>query len=164
MRDAGRTGPAATSDGIYETAELIDDPDSTLAVQTDVADQNSVAESIEATVDRFGELTCLVNNAGIAGPMAPIEETEEDEWHHVFDVNVVGLYRTATATLSHLRSRAEEASIVKYSSIGKRPGTNPSGLEMAVHRVNAFHWNWATTTSPSTRSVLARWRAIAWRA
>ena len=59
---------AARSDGIYETAEMIGEDTQTLAIKTDVTDEDSVADSIQATVDEFGGLDCVVNNAGISGP------------------------------------------------------------------------------------------------
>lgn len=50
------------------------DPDRTLAVSTDVTDEESVEACVDETVERFGGLDCVVNNAGIAGPTQPIEE------------------------------------------------------------------------------------------
>ncbi|MFC6717464.1 SDR family NAD(P)-dependent oxidoreductase [Natrialbaceae archaeon GCM10025810] len=115
---------AARGEGIYETADLIDAPERTLAVETDVTDSDSVTDAIEETVETFGELTCLVNNAGIAGPTAPVEGIEEDEWLETLDVNVVGIARAVKAAAPHLRE-AERGSIVNLSSIGgKRPYPN----------------------------------------
>lgn len=115
---------AARSDGIYETASVIDAKDRTLPVETDVTDEDSVDQSITETVSTFGGLDCLVNNAGIAGPTAPIEEITEDEWLTTMDVNVGGMYRSVKHAVSHLR-RSERASVVNVSSIsGKRPLVN----------------------------------------
>jgi len=115
---------AARSDGIYEVAEEIDDraTDVTaLPVETDVTDEQSVAESIERTVDEFGELNALVNNAGIAGPTAPIEEVEKEDWEQTMAVNVEGMFLTVKHAASHLRA-ADPSSVINLSSIsGKRP-------------------------------------------
>ncbi|MBZ6494835.1 SDR family NAD(P)-dependent oxidoreductase [Natrinema longum] len=123
--DAGaNVALAARSDGIDETAQLIDAPDRTLAVETDVTDSDSVADAIDETVATFGGLDCLVNNAGIAGPTAPIEETEDGEWLETLDVNVVGIARTTREAAPHLRDGAD-GSIINISSIGgKRPYAN----------------------------------------
>lgn len=125
LADAGaNVALAARSDAIYETAELIDDPDRTFPVNTDITDEESVEEAIEATVQEFGELTALVNNAGIAGPTAPIEEVEVKEWQQTMDVNVMGMFLTTKHAVSHLRE-ADYGSIVNISSIsGKRPLEN----------------------------------------
>ena len=115
---------AARSDGIYETAEEIDAPDRTLAVETDVTDPGSVADAVDETVETFGGLDCLVNNAGIAGPTAPLEETTDDEWLETLDVNVVGVARVTREAAPHLRE-SERGSVVNISSIGgKRPYAN----------------------------------------
>ncbi|ELY78604.1 SDR family NAD(P)-dependent oxidoreductase [Natrinema pallidum] len=115
---------AARSDGIYETAELIDAPDRTLAVETDVTDPESVEDAVSAAVDSFGGLDCLVNNAGIAGPTAPLEETSDDEWLETLDVNVIGVARVTRAAAPHLRESAQ-GSVINIASIGgKRPYAN----------------------------------------
>ncbi|WP_222916001.1 SDR family oxidoreductase [Natrinema sp. SYSU A 869] len=115
---------AARSDGIDETAALIDAPDRTLAVETDVTDFESVANAVDETVEAFGGLDCLVNNAGIAGPTAPVEETTDDEWLETLDVNVIGIARVTRAAAPHLRESAQ-GSVINISSIGgKRPYAN----------------------------------------
>ena len=115
---------AARSDGIHETAALIDDGDRTLAVETDVTDEASVEAAIEATVDRFGGLDCLVNNAGIAGPTKPIEDVAVDEWSHTMDVNALGPFLCTKHAAPYLRE-SERASVVNIGSIsGKRPLAN----------------------------------------
>ncbi|WP_254531989.1 SDR family NAD(P)-dependent oxidoreductase [Natrinema gelatinilyticum] len=115
---------AARSDGIYETEALADAPDRTLALETDVTDSESVADAIDETVEAFGGLDCLVNNAGIAGPTAPVEGTIDDEWLETLDVNVVGVARVTRRAAPHLRE-SDQGSIVNISSIGgKRPYAN----------------------------------------
>jgi NAD(P)-dependent dehydrogenase (short-subunit alcohol dehydrogenase family) len=50
-----------------------------------------------------GGIDVLVNNAGI-GAVGDITANDDDEWHHVFDVNVVGIVRVTRAALPHLRA------------------------------------------------------------
>lgn len=112
---------AARSDGIYETAEIIDDPDRTLAIETDVTDEAVVEAAIAETVDEFGGLDCLVNNAGIGGPTEPIEEVSVEEWQHVQDVNVLGTFLCTKHAAPHLRA-SDRGSVVSISSTSaKRP-------------------------------------------
>lgn len=112
---------AARSDGIYETAEQIGGSDRSLPIETDVTDENSVKDTVEATVEKFGGLDLLVNNAGIAGPTAPVEEITREEWERTMDVNVMGMFLTTKHAAPHLRE-SDSASIVNISSIsGKRP-------------------------------------------
>ena len=120
--DAGASvALAARSDGIYETEAAIDDASRTLAVETDVTDESSVREAVEETVETFGGLDCVVNNAGIAGPTAPIEEIEREEWEKTLDVNVTGMFLLLKHAASNLRE-SERGSVINISSIsGKRP-------------------------------------------
>lgn len=112
---------AARSDGIYDTAERIGDDDRTLALETDITDEANVEESISATVDAFGGLDCLVNNAGIAGPTEPVEDVAVDEFEETLDVNVLGMFLCTKHASSHLRE-SERGRIINISSIsGKRP-------------------------------------------
>ena len=112
---------AARGDGIHDTAAAFDDPERALPVETDVTDEDSVAESVDATVDEFGGLDCLVNNAGIAGPTAPVEEVTVEQWERTMDVNVTGAFRCVKHAAPHLRA-SDRGSVVTISSIsGKRP-------------------------------------------
>ncbi|AQL43699.1 short-chain dehydrogenase [Halorientalis sp. IM1011] len=115
---------AARSDGIHETADEIGDDNRTLPVETDVTDEESVAAAVEATVDEFGGLDSLVNNAGIAGPTAPVEDVSVEGFERTMDVNVTGAFRCVKHAAPHLRE-SERGSVVTISSIsGKRPLEN----------------------------------------
>jgi len=57
----------------------------------------------------------LVNNAGI-GAQGDVAANGDDEWRHVFDVNVLGIARCSAAALPHLRE-SEHAAIVNTSSV-----------------------------------------------
>ncbi len=112
---------AARSDGIYETADEIGDAQRTLPVETDITDESAVESAIEATVDAFGGLDCLVNNAGIGGPTKSIQEVSVEEWQQVQDVNVLGTFLCTKHAAAHLRD-SDRASVVAISSTSaKRP-------------------------------------------
>lgn len=114
-------GLAARSDGIYETRDLIGDPERALPVETDVTNEASVRETVGDIVETFGGLDCVVNNAGIAGPTAPIEEVDQEEWERTMDVNVTGMYLMLKHAAPHLRE-SDRGSVINLSSIsGKRP-------------------------------------------
>ena len=119
------------TDGTEGTAELIqegvgdsDDAPRTITLHCDVTDEESVADAVEATVDAFGSLDCLVNNAGIAGPTAPVEEVEVSAFEETLAVNLVGPFVVAKHAAPHLRA-SEQGSVVNLSSIGgKQPYEN----------------------------------------
>ncbi len=85
------------------------------AVQCDVTDSSSVRRAIAATVERFGALHVLVNNAGDL-LVADAEHTSEDEWDHIMSVNLKGTFLVSKAALPELR-RAGGGAIVNVASI-----------------------------------------------
>ncbi|MFJ8825188.1 SDR family NAD(P)-dependent oxidoreductase [Streptomyces sp. NPDC102467] len=67
------------------------------------------------------EISILVNNAGIAGPVAPLTEIAPDEWDEVFDVNVRGVFLMCRAFLPAMTQRGT-GDVVNIASVsGKRP-------------------------------------------
>ena len=62
-----------------------------LAWEVDVSLSDSVEKMVQATVDKFGRLDVLVNNAGY-GFAATVVETEESDWDQLIDVNLKGVY------------------------------------------------------------------------
>lgn len=59
-------------------------------VRTDVAEEASVKAMIDHAVTRFGQLDCLVNNAGTGAPMVSIREVNGEHFSSVFETNVRG--------------------------------------------------------------------------
>ncbi|GLI01567.1 SDR family NAD(P)-dependent oxidoreductase [Phytohabitans aurantiacus] len=96
----------------------------------DVADDSSVRAAVAAAVEMLGGLDVLVNNAGI-GALGTVESNPDDEWHRVFDVNVVGLVRVSRAALPHLRA-SEHAAIVNTCSIAATAGLPQRALYSAT--------------------------------
>ncbi|MDX3456208.1 SDR family NAD(P)-dependent oxidoreductase [Streptomyces sp. ME02-8801-2C] len=84
-------------------------------VEADVGDAESVSDAVRRVADLFGGLDILVNNAGI-GARGTVEDNTDDEWHHVLDVNVLGIVRTSRAALPYLR-RSSSAAIVNTCSV-----------------------------------------------
>ncbi|WP_199443633.1 SDR family NAD(P)-dependent oxidoreductase [Umezawaea beigongshangensis] len=101
-----------------------------LGFAADVSDADSVTAAVEEVVELFGGLDVLVNNAGI-GAQGTVEANADDEWHRVFDVNVVGIVRTTRAALPHLR-RSDRASIVNTCSIAATAGLPNRALYSAT--------------------------------
>lgn len=85
------------------------------AVTTNVADDASVVAAIAAVAEHFGRIDIVINNAGI-GAQGDVAANDDDEWHRVWDINVVGMARITRAALPHLR-RSPSAAIVNLSSI-----------------------------------------------
>jgi NAD(P)-dependent dehydrogenase (short-subunit alcohol dehydrogenase family) len=63
-----------------------------LPVSTDVADAASVQALFAATVERFGRVDLLFNNAGVGNPAGSFEEWTPEQWRGVVDVNLSGMF------------------------------------------------------------------------
>lgn len=93
--DIRDTGEAAQGQGINR--------DSCLSVVTNVADAHSVDELVAFTLDRFGCLDILINNAGVQLAKS-IVETTEAEWDRLMDVNLKGVFLCSKAAVKAMRS------------------------------------------------------------
>ncbi|MDK1342471.1 SDR family oxidoreductase [Streptomyces sp. 378] len=101
-----------------------------LGHRADVTDDASVRQAVTAAVAVLDGLDILVNNAGI-GAQGTVEDNSDDEWHRVYDVNVVGMVRTTRACLPHLRASAH-AAIVNTCSIAATAGLPQRALYSAT--------------------------------
>jgi 2-keto-3-deoxy-L-fuconate dehydrogenase len=95
----------------------ITDVDTTVftAVTCDITSMEAVHRAISEVVAQLGGIDILVNNAGI-GAVGDVTQNDEDEWHRVFDVNVVGIARVSRAAMPQLRQSAH-AAIVNTCSV-----------------------------------------------
>lgn len=90
--------------GTAPTQELVESEGSeALFVETDVSAEADVTTMIEQAVEAFGGLDILVNNAAAAARYASVEELPLQEWQHVLDVTLTGVYLCTREALPHLR-------------------------------------------------------------
>lgn len=95
----------------------------------DVSDDQEVRAAVESAAAALGGIDILVNNAGI-GAVGTVADQTDEQWHHVLDVNVLGVVRTTRATLPHLR-RSPQAAIVNTCSIAATAGLSQRALYSA---------------------------------
>lgn len=114
-----------------------------LAVEADITDRAQAEAAVLQTVERFGRLDNLVNNAGLM-LLGPIVGADVEEWERMIAVNVKGLLYTTRAALPHLLQTAEQdprqvADIVNISSIAGRVAWNGFGVyNLTKFGVNGF--------------------------
>ena len=104
-----------------------------LAFRADVSDDASVRQAVAAAVADLGGhgvLDVLINNAGI-GAQGTVEDNDDEEWHRVLNVNVVGMVRTTRAALPYLRE-SSHAAIVNTCSIAATAGLPQRALYSAT--------------------------------
>lgn len=105
-------------------------PEGFAYVNADVTNDAEVRAAIEDAIARLGGLDILVNCAGV-GAQGGIEANSDEEWHSVFDVNVVGMVRVTRAALPTLL-RSSSGSIVNVSSIAATVGLPERALYSAT--------------------------------
>lgn len=93
-------------------------PGRRLVVPTDVTDRSAVQAMVERTLQEFGSIDMLVNNAG-QGLNAPIAEGSLENVRHVVEVNLFGAIHCIQAVTPHMKERRRGAIIVVSSVVGR---------------------------------------------
>lgn len=83
-------------------------------VRVDVVDYGSVKNAVARTIETFGKLDVVINNAGL-GFLGPMEEADISEWKAMVDINVTGVLNTIHAALPHLLE--SEGHIINIDSV-----------------------------------------------
>lgn len=87
-----------------------------IGIATDVTDHSAVMQTVAETVERFGGLDIVVANAGIAqSQMATTRGIPVEEWERVFEVDLLGVWRTVRAALPQIVER--KGHVVVTSSV-----------------------------------------------
>lgn len=113
------------------------------ALECDITVQDDAFALVAATVERFGRLDTLVNNAGVM-LLGPVVDAPVEEWNRMVALNVNGLLWCAHAALPHLLDAAESsprrvADLVNISSVAGRVARLGSGVyNLTKHGVGAF--------------------------
>lgn len=106
---------AAALDALAETA-----PGATGSV-CDVSDRAAVARFMDAALGRLGGLDVLVNNAGIAGPTARVDQIDPDDWDRTLAVDITGHFNMTRLAVPALK-QSDNPSIIGLSSAAGRFG------------------------------------------
>lgn len=98
----------------------------------DVSDWDSVKSAAKAT----GPVDILVNSAGIAGPIAPIEDYDTEAWRQIVDINLIGTFHTNRAVIPAMKS-AGYGRIVNIASVAGKEG-NPNASAYAASKAGVI--------------------------
>lgn len=110
---------------LEKTEAALADPQRVLALHCDVSKPDQVQAAVRRTMERFGRIDALINNAGVA-VFKPVLETTFEEWRHVLGTNLDGVFICTQQCAPEMR-RTGGGSIVNIASI--------SGLRASTLRV-----------------------------
>lgn len=115
---------AATSRNVAELEKVISAENSDfLPLEVDLVNENSVSEAISKTVEKFGKLDVIVNNAGY-GQLGTLEELTDKESRQNFDTNVFGSLNIIRKSMPYLRTQ-KSGLVINIASIGGLTGDFP---------------------------------------
>ena len=143
-----------------------------VAIETDVRDEDALASCISQTVERFGDLDIMVNNAGYI-MFSPIVETDADDWRRMMDVNVNGIFLGMKAGAHQMIVQGKGGVIINASSGGGRKGvpnfahycatkaaiimmSQAAAGEMAPHRIRVNCYTPGHVETPMMNGLLEK--------
>jgi len=118
-------GDVLEEEGQRVEAEINESGGQASFLRLDVTNESDWSNAAAAAVSHFGGLHILVNNAGIGGSSAPVEDTTVELWSTTMDINAKGVFLGTKAVISEMRD-AGGGSIVNISSIWGIVGSNRS--------------------------------------
>ncbi|GLQ27143.1 L-iditol 2-dehydrogenase [Sulfitobacter pacificus] len=133
-------------------AAAADIGDNAVAVEMDVTDPRSIDAAVAQTVQAFGQIDILINNAALF-TAAPIIEIDRADYTRVFDINVAGTLFTLQAVAKHMIDADVKGNIINMASQAGRRGeplvavycatkaavislTQSAGLDLIKHGIN----------------------------
>jgi NAD(P)-dependent dehydrogenase (short-subunit alcohol dehydrogenase family) len=184
---------AALSNGdkVVVTARNIEDikdivqenAENALALTLDVTKEKDITAVVNTTIEKFGKIDVLVNNAGI-GYFGAIEESEDEQVKQMFDINVFGLAKMTQSVLPFMRKQ-KSGHIINISSIGglrSFPGVGfynatkyavdglseslakevaPLGIKVTIVCPSGFRTDWAGRSAANSKIEIADYASTA---
>lgn len=108
----------------------------TLLLQADVGDAEAVAQAFASAIKQFGRLSGVVNNAGIVGDKARLDEMSSERLQQMLQTNVLGVMYCCQQAVKHMSTRhgGDGGSIVNVSSVASRIGSPGEYVDYAASK------------------------------
>jgi NAD(P)-dependent dehydrogenase (short-subunit alcohol dehydrogenase family) len=139
-----------------------------IAAPADVASSAEAAAAIDATVERFGGIDALVNNAGV-GDSGPLLEESLEQWNETLRINLTGAFLTTKLALPHLiERRGAVVNVASVNGILAGPGwtsysVSKAGLIMLAKCVASDYGRQGSGPTPSAPAGCGRrWATTTW--
>ena len=121
---------------LKETVAGLNHDDAVHHVAIDVTDAECVADALKQTERAIGGIDIMINNAGIAGPIAPSWQYPVDAWREVIEVDLNGVFFCCRAVLPGMRER-NYGRIVNVASIAGKEG-NPNAAAYSAAKAGVI--------------------------
>ena len=120
---------ARTGAELQETANAIRDEfdAEVVTVIADVTDRAQVDNTVRRTIEQYGRIDVLVNNAGNLGPVGRLWENDPDDWDHTIAIHLLGTFYGCRATIPAMLSQGA-GRVVNMSGVG---GPNSAAYDAA---------------------------------
>ena len=128
-------------EALNETVAVIrDNGGSAVAIQTDIIDPKRVDGLFSKTVEAFGRVDLLFNNAGIFGSAAPLDELTFEDWKAVVDVNLTGAFLCTQAAFRVMKEQDPRGGrIINNGSISSQtPRPNSAPYTATKHAITGL--------------------------
>ncbi|MGW3566096.1 SDR family NAD(P)-dependent oxidoreductase [Streptomyces sp. NPDC000941] len=106
-----------------------------LAVAGDLSDQQIVDTVVDRTMEAYGRLDVLVNNAGIMDRMSAVGETDDAEWERVIRINLTAPFLLTRAVLPHMLAAGRGSIIFTASEAGLRGSAAGAAYTASKHGI-----------------------------
>ncbi|MEH6906897.1 SDR family oxidoreductase [Neobacillus drentensis] len=128
-----------SSTQVSETAEELKKMgyDNVLPVQADVSKEEDMKAVVKKTLEAYGSIDLLVNNAGL-GFFKLTEEVSLEEWKKVFEVNVQGVFLATKAVLPHMKDQKSGTIINISSDVARYTIPNGAAYTATKYAVQGF--------------------------
>src|SRR6202011_4991078 len=139
-------------------------------VTVDVVQYDQVERMVQTAIDRFGRLDVLFNNAGLPQAFTRFEDSTDDLFDRIFDVNVKGVFYGCRAAIPHMKAQGGGVILNTASTAGIRPRpglavyaasqagvitmTKAMAVELAPHRIRAVSICPVATDTPMLGSFI----------
>ncbi len=108
-----------------------------LPIQADVSKEEDLHQVVSKTIEEYGQVDLLVNNAGV-GFFKLTEEVTLEEWKKVFEVNVQGVFLATKAILPHMKERKSGTIITISSDVARYTIPNGAAYTATKYAVQGF--------------------------
>ena len=146
--------PVTSADRHETVAEIKRLGSDAIAVDLDVRDFAQCQAMVQRTIDAWGQVDVLVNNAGVIR-IGPVVAFSEEDWDLVIDVNLKGTFLCSKAVAGHMMQRKKGAIINLSSIAGKRGNPMVSAYTTSKFGVIGFTQSLAQEMAPSNVTVNA---------